>query len=196
MKTTKILATLVLVLGLVGSVSGQNSPVRFKATVTTDEQHDVIPACYGYYFVEVAIDEILEDANAVLTGITSVQVGYDSAKALLMGDNVEVYGYYWAGTCPKQYCRRVQILDDSYYIMRIKGYGDNDWMVSDSNMYPIPSGNVAIGTTNPQQKLDANGKVKIRSFETSGGSYDVRVQPDGDLVKVTSSRRLILSKNN
>jgi len=51
------------------------------------------------------------------------------------------------------------------------------------------SGRFGIGTTSPKQKLDVDGKVRIRSFETSGGSYDVRVQSDGDLVRAISSRR-------
>jgi len=163
MKTTKskiryggMLAILVLVLGLVGNLSGQDSPVRFRATVTAGEDHNVVPVCYGDYFVEVAINELLEDANAVLTGITSVQVCYRNPLGLVLGDNVEVYGYYWGGTCPKQYCGRVQIMDDSYYIMRTEGYGygDNDWMVSGDNMYAIPPGNVGIGTTSPVAPLD------------------------------------------
>jgi hypothetical protein len=156
-----MMAILILVMGLVGNVSGQNSPVRFRAAVTAGEDHGIIPVCYGDYFVEVAIDEILEDATAVLAGITSVQVCYNDAQSLVVGENVEVYGYYWGGICPKQYCGRVQILDESYYIMRIEGYGDNDWMVSDSNMYSIPSGNVGIGTTTAQEKLHVVGNVRI-----------------------------------
>jgi len=161
MRATRMLAILILVLGLVGNVSGQNSPVKFRATVTAGEDHGVIPTCYGDYFVEVAIDEILEDAAAVFTGITSIQVCYNDAQGLVVGENVEVYGYYWGGICPKQYCGRVQILDETYYIMRIEGYGDNDWMVSDGNMYSIPSGNIGIGTAIPQEKLHVAGNVRI-----------------------------------
>jgi len=168
MKTTKsktyyceMLAILILVLGLVGNVSGQNSPVKFRATVASDEDHGVMSVCYGDYFVEVSINEILEDVNSVLTGITSVQVCYNDAQGLVLGDNVEVYGYYWAGICPKQLCRRVQILDGSYYIIRVRGYGDNDWMVSGSNMHSIPSGNVGIGTATPEDKLHVVGNVRV-----------------------------------
>lgn len=179
MKATKMLAILVLVLGLVGNVSGQNSPVKFRATVTADEDHGVIPVCYGDYFVEVAIDEILEDAAAVLAGITSVQVCYNDAQGLVLGESVEVYGYYWGGVCPKQYCRRVQILDESYYIMRIEGYGDNDWMVSDSNMYSIPSGNVGIGTASPQEKMHVVGNAIIEAEAGAGFGAPLRVEKDG-----------------
>jgi len=154
MKTKKMLAILVLVLALVGNLSGQNSPVRFRATVAAGEDHNVVPVCYGDYFVEVAINDVLEDANAVLTGKASVQVCYRNPLGLVLGDNVEVYGYYWGGVCPKQYCGRVQIIDDSFYIMRSVGYGDNDWMVSGDNMYAIPPGNVGIGTNSPLAPLD------------------------------------------
>lgn len=174
MKTTKsiirwcgMLAILILVLGLVGNVSGQNSPVKFRATVTSDEAHNVIPVCYGDYFVEVSINEILEDVNAVLTGITSVQVCYNYAESLVVGDNVEVYGYFWAGRCPKQLCGRVQIFEGPYYIVRIiriEEYGDNDWMVSGRNMHSIPSGNVGIGTATPQEKLHVVGNVRVEGM--------------------------------
>ncbi|UCF42275.1 MAG: hypothetical protein JSV99_06590 [Planctomycetota bacterium] len=42
---------------------------------------------------------------------------------------------------------------------------DNDWTISDSDMYSIPSGNVGIGTTEPSAKLEVNGQIKI-----TGGS--------------------------
>jgi hypothetical protein len=171
MKTAKMLAILVLMLVMVGNLAGQNSQVKFRATVTADEDHNIVPVCYGDYFVEVAINDILEDANAVLTGIASVQVCYSSALGLVLGDNVEVYGYYWGGICPKQYCGRVQIIDDSFYIMRIEEYGDNDWMVSGNNMYAIPPGNIGIGTTSPAAPLDvrrsAPGTNVVAAFFTN-----------------------------
>jgi hypothetical protein len=43
--------------------------------------------------------------------------------------------------------------------------GDYDWMVDGNDMYPIPSGNVGIGTTSPGAKLEVAGQVKI-----TGGS--------------------------
>jgi len=116
MKATKMIAILVLVLGIVGNVSGQNGQVKFRATVRADEQHGVIPVCYGVYFVEVRVDEVLEDPNAVFAGVPTVEVCYGDAHGLKTGDEVDVYGYYWGGICPKQYCGRVAASSDSYYI--------------------------------------------------------------------------------
>jgi len=36
--------------------------------------------------------------------------------------------------------------------------GDSDWLISGSDMYSIPSGNVGIGTTTPRGKLDVKGE--------------------------------------
>jgi len=116
MKRTRMLVILVLALGMVSSAWAQNGEVKFRATVTVDEQHDVVPVCYGDYFVEVEVDKVLDDPDAVFGGVTTVEVCYEDAHGLKVGDEVEVYGYYWGAICPKQYCGRVQVSDTSYYI--------------------------------------------------------------------------------
>jgi len=40
------------------------------------------------------------------------------------------------------------------------GGADNDWKVAGTNMFSMPIGNVGIGTTSPEYKLDVNGDVK------------------------------------
>ncbi len=49
---------------------------------------------------------------------------------------------------------------------------DSDWQVSGVDMYSIPSGNVGIGTTTPDAKLEVAGDVKI-SGSSSGGTITV-----------------------
>ena len=161
MKTTKTAVITILALCLVGQVYAQNGQVRFRGTVTTDEQHNVSPVCYGDYFVGATVSEVLEDANNVLAGIKTVEVCYTVAHGLAMGDFVEVYGIYWGGTCPKQYCARVQILEKTDYIIGIFCCPDNDWLVLGEDMHSIPSGKVGIGTTAPDKKLHVKGDVLI-----------------------------------
>jgi ribosomal protein S6E (S10) len=61
------------------------------------------------------------------------------------------------------------------------------WSTSGSNVYRT-SGNVGIGTTEPEEKLHVNGYAKIDSFYT-GSAYDVHVSHTNRLIKVTSSKR-------
>ena len=62
------------------------------------------------------------------------------------------------------------------------GYGGQ------SNYFQDP---VGIGTKTPSEALDVNGKVRIRDFNTFGIApvYDVKVDTNGHLFKVTSSKR-------
>jgi len=153
---------ILMVLSCVSAFGQDNGPVRFRGTVTASERHNVIPVCYGDYFVPVSIGVVLEDPNRVLEGLGSVEVCYKTGQGLVVGDCVEVYGFYWGGTCPKQYCRRAQIIEKEHYITRL-GYccPDGDWQVSGSDMYSIPPGDVGIGTSSPEKRLHVVGEVLI-----------------------------------
>ena len=50
------------------------------------------------------------------------------------------------------------------------------------------TGNVGVGATDPGQKLEVNGIVRIRSWGLTH-THDVQVNADGDLCKVSSSKR-------
>jgi hypothetical protein len=50
------------------------------------------------------------------------------------------------------------------------------------------TGNVGIGATDPGQKLDVNGIARIRSWGSTP-TYDVQVNNNGDLCRVSSSKR-------
>ena len=161
MKTARCAATLALVLGLAGQLLGQGGQVKFRGMVTADEANDVPVVCYGDYNVTVAIDMVLDDPNGALVRLQTVQVCYETAANLVSGDWVEVNGYYWGDACPKQYCRRVQILAKTDYIMLLDEGEDYDWLVLGSDMASIPTGNVGIGTDEPQEKLHVVGNVLV-----------------------------------
>ncbi len=56
---------------------------------------------------------------------------------------------------------------------------DNDWMVTGDDMYSIPSGNVGIGTTSPEKKLDivsesyADLGIALSTKSIGGTSWDI-----------------------
>jgi len=52
------------------------------------------------------------------------------------------------------------------------GKPDKDWKVEDVNMYSLPTGNVGIGTTSPDQKFTVNGVVRIYHNYDAGADSD------------------------
>ncbi len=150
MKRTRTIATLFLVPGLCSLAAGQSGMVHFKGTVTVAEQHEVVPVCYGSYFVKVGIEEVIKDDETLLGDVTSVEVCYVQEKGLKAGDRVEVYGIYYKGPgeCPTQYCTRVIIFDDPYYIRLLAGH----------KLYVLTqSGILAVSTAGtPRMLIDAH----------------------------------------
>lgn len=175
---------LAIVLGLAGQLCAQNGQVKFRGMVTKDEAHNTTAVCYGDYYVTVDIDAMLADPNDALTGARSVQVCYEAAMHLAIGDSVEVNGYFWGGVCAKQYCNRVQILEPSDYIRLCDGCNDADWMVAGDDVYSVPAGNVGVGTDEPTEKLHVVGTALIE--RATGGQFDEALR----VVKAGTGRQL------
>ncbi|MDH4239374.1 MAG: hypothetical protein OEW48_07410 [Phycisphaerae bacterium] len=54
---------------------------------------------------------------------------------------------------------RQEVMPIPYAVFAQNAKTDNDWMLSGNNMYSIPSGNVGIGTTSPNARLDVAGSI-------------------------------------
>ncbi len=151
-----------------------NGLVKFKGTVTADEQYDEF-VCYGSYYVPVSIDEILEDSKLALACMTIIEVCYDRPLQLQPGESVEVYGYHWRGPCLLQLCNRVRASGDSYYIIRqgvaqvriLKPtYGTWYYIARQGN----PEDNTLGSFTPPIIEFEARGVP-------AGGSYKWTISP-------------------
>ncbi len=180
MKRTRTIAALFLVPGLCGLAAGQSGMVHFKGTVTVTEQNGVVPVCYGSYFVEVSVQEVIEDDETLLGDVTSVEVCYVEERGLKAGDRVEVHGIYYkgAGGCPKQYCGRVIIFVGPYYIR----------LLAVHELYVLTqSGILAVSTAgSPQMLIDGHkdsyaievrDKTLYATSKTHGGdivAYDLQ----------------------
>ncbi|MGB2798335.1 MAG: hypothetical protein WBC82_00565 [Dehalococcoidia bacterium] len=118
MMALMLVVILVLTIGvqLAFATPEENGPVKFIGTIASDEQCDVFPVCYEECFCPVDLTQVIEDPYGLLEGVSSLEVcyGYEPMD-LKEGETVEVYGYYWQGYCPMQYCRRVWVTSDPYY---------------------------------------------------------------------------------
>ena len=89
----------------------------------------------GYFTVELDFGPYAFDSNARWLEITVVQ-----NEGATPADFVTL--------TPRQ-----EVTPTPYAIYAENAGPDNDWMVSDDDMYSIPSGYVGIGTTNPESKM-------------------------------------------
>lgn len=106
----------------------------------------------GYFTVELDFGSDVFDGNSVWLQISVRQ-----------GDSNDVYTIL----SPRQ-----QVTPAPYAIYAKTAGGDNDWMVSGSDMYSIPSGKVGIGTTTPSEKLDVIGNTQISGQTAVGTNVD------------------------
>ncbi|MHC4461190.1 MAG: hypothetical protein ACYS6W_07555 [Planctomycetota bacterium] len=189
MKTTKMLAILVLALGLMVCLTGVSKAEEPMGTAFTYQGllYDANHVADGLYDLQF---KLYDDANTV----TGNQVGSDFNTP----DVDVIDGYFtvvldfnapnsfngnarWLeiGVRPRDpndlnvyttLSPRQEATPTPYALYAKSAGGDNDWMISDSNMYSIPSGNVGIGTTSPGEKLDVNGNINVDSVYKIAGS--------------------------
>lgn len=83
---------------------------------------------------------------------------------------------------------RQEVTPTPYALYAANSGADSDWMVSGNDMYSIPSGNVGIGTTSPEKKLDIASEsytdlgIGLNIKSPGGTSWDI--DNDGGVFKI------------
>ena len=90
--------------------------VKFRGHVTTDEEWGEF-VCYGSYYCNVTVEEILYDPNSTLSLEDVVAVCYNQSMSLKVGDWVECFGFYWKNVGPLQSLGRVCCKNGNYYVI-------------------------------------------------------------------------------
>jgi sugar lactone lactonase YvrE len=135
-------------------------------TVAGAQDVDVID---GYFTVELGLEGVAFNGK----GVHWLEVAVRPADSNDPGDYVTL--------TPRQ-----QLTPTPYAVYAENAGVDNDWMVSGSNMYSIPSGNVGIGTMSPSTKLhvedDKLGSTTVTIHnENNAGSERLHFGDDPDI---------------
>jgi len=120
----------------------------------------------GYFKNKLIVDDITRlknkltvDSNAVIKG--KIRNNYLSGSGIVLlkaDDNGIIKKFPFPG--------------DSTKVLRGDGtYGYNNWQLTGTNLFLLTTGNIGIGVTNPTEKLDISGNVKISGSLTNGNDY-------------------------
>lgn len=130
---------------LQGSVTGTSVYVETHNTITND---------FGLVNLEIG------NGTPVSGYFTTIDWGTDSYFLKTEMDETGGTNYQLMGTS--------QLLSVPYALQAGNAATDNDWTVSGNDMHSAVSGNVGIGTTNPNYKLEVGGNVEANGFTING----------------------------
>ena len=111
-----LVALVSLTVFFVVEVSALNGEVKFRGVATTDEAWGE-SVCYGSYYCNVTVAEILYDPNNTLSLENVVTICYNQSLPVETGDEVECCGYYWKEAGPMQCVGRVECIGNDYYVI-------------------------------------------------------------------------------
>jgi len=206
MKTTKMLTILVLTLGLI-FCSARVSEAAEMGTAFTYQGYlyDANHVADGLYDFQFKLYDSLADGNQVGSDVNKPDVdvvdGYftvklDFGSGIFDGDArwLEIGVRQGELEDPNAYTvltPRQKVMPTPYALYAKTAGGDNDWMVSGNDMYSIPSGNVGIGTTSPEKKLDITSEsyadlgIGLNIKSLGGTSWDIN--NDGGVFKIVEN---------
>jgi hypothetical protein len=96
--------------------SSSSGEVKFRGFATSAEEWGDF-VCYGSYYCNASVGEILSDPNNTLSIGNVVTVCYNDSLSIKVGDYVECYGYYWKGLGPLQCVGKICCKNDGYYVV-------------------------------------------------------------------------------
>ncbi len=99
--------------------------------------------------------------NINLTGNGGVLVYNPTSNTYILSISTSTIQSRITGTCPAGEAVRVVNQDGTVVCQSTSGTGNGDsfWTANGNNIFNNNSGNVGLGTNNPQQKLDINGNL-------------------------------------
>jgi len=115
-RTVVFLAFICLNVYFFAYVSALNGEVKFRGVATTNEEWEET-VCYGSYYCNVTVQEILYDPNNTLAVDDEVTICYNQSLPVEAGDQVECNGYYWKEAGPMQCVGRVECIGNEYYVI-------------------------------------------------------------------------------
>ncbi len=210
MKNRKILAILVMVLGLMFCLAevGQAAPMGTAFTYQ-GRLIDANNVADGLYDFQFKLFEAVSDGNQlgadinrpevdVIDGYFTVDMNFGDVfdgneRWLDIGvrpgdlDDPNVY----TALSPRQ-----GVKPAPYALYAKNGGGDNDWMVSGADMYSIPTGNIGIGTTTPTSPLTIQTRVGPEiELVSTGSNADIMTSAEFRVGTSTGSSFSIMTNN-
>lgn len=131
------------------------------------------------------------------------QITTPSGQPLIIGNNGVRISNLNSGSAVAPWNGKVLSLDNTGSIILVKdslgtgGGGGGGWVLSGSNAYSGVSGNIGIGTTNPQYKLQVEGDVNLpASGSLRFGGIGILRAPGGSNIFLGNSTGLANSGTN